>query len=723
MSKIPTKVIPSTCEECSTRCGSLIHVEGDKVTKITGNPAHPHSKGAFCVKGMNAPITSREHPDRLLYPLKRMGERGEGNWARISWEQAFGEIAARLKSVKGRYGAQAIAGAVSSQLVNRGVAMALLLRSLGTPNILINQDMCQGGRLTAGHLTGLGGPAGTEIESSRCLLVVGKSPSDSNVVQWMQLKAAKRRGARVIVVDPRRTQMAQQADLWLQIKPGTDAALALAMVNVIFAEDLLDREFCENWCVGIDKLRARAGRFDLASAARITGVPADHIVQAARAFASEKPGAMILGHGIDAQANGVGTAMAFHSLLALTGNVARPGTNRQPARMPGFRDYVGIVNDPAFRLPPEAERKIIGGDEYPFWSGPDSWAKSSHNASLIKAIATGAPYPVRALYVSGVNIVCTYPGMQETIGALRSLDTLVVATDHMTPTAELADFVLPKTNLLEEEAVLFDAGGPCLSVIQQALPPKEEVKSDFEIAFGLRDAARLIGLIEHELLPWNSSREFIDFQLRNTGTRFEDLSIHGFQRVPAAYEAYRESGFRTPSGKVELYSDRLEAGGYDPLANHCDSSYSRPDAEFDVILMTGIRSMLYHHSRFRNHPWARKQQSAPEIRINPATASAKGIADREWVKVETPKGAAAVYLQAALAEEIPVGLAATGMGWWYPEMAGSDRGALKFNVEAAVPYGPPWDPVSGSAESRNTACKLSKLSEMEISTLLPPAST
>ena len=710
----PDRILASTCEECSTRCGSLIHMSGEDVVRISGNPAHPHSQGAFCVKGMNAPLASRAHPDRPLFPQRRMGERGAGQWERISWDEAFAQISKRIGEVKAKYGGPSIAGAVSSQLVNRGVAMSLLLRSLGSPNCMINQDLCQGGRLTAGKLTGLGGEPGVELKNARCIMVAGKSPSDSNVVQWMHIKAAKQQGAKLIVIDPRRTKVAELADLWLQPNPGTDAALALGMVHVLFSQSLIDKDFVRDWCLGAEELLERTQRYDPQYVSKIAKVPADDIVRAARMLATESPSSMVLGHGMDAHANNVGTAMAFHAVVALTGNIGRIGTNRLANKFPGFRDYVSVVNDPAFRLPADIEQKIIGGSQFPFWCGPESWAKSAHNPSVIRAINTGDPYPVRALYVSGVNIVCTYPGMQDTIAAFKKLDLLVVATDHVTPTAEFADFLLPKTNLLEEEAVFFDQGGSCLSVIQRAVPPRGEAKTDFEIAIGLRNALAARGLIDFDLFPWNSPREFIDYQIRDTGLGFDELCERGFYPQDIDREHYKKVGFGTPSKKIELFSHRLEAAGYDPLPEFQPPSYSVRDDEFDLVLMTGIRSMHFHHSRFRNQGWARKQQSAPELRIHPVTAASRGVEDDDWVKITTPNGAGETFLRAIITDQVPPHVVATGMGWWFPELPGPERGALRFNIEASVPYGPPWDLISGSAEARNCACKVLRAEAKEM---------
>ena len=366
------RIIASTCEECSVRCGSLIHLRDGAVVKITGNPDHPHSRGAFCIKGAQAPVTAQAHPDRPLHPMRRIGLRGAGQWERVTWDAALEAIAARLVQIKAVHGARAISGAVSNHLVNRGVAMQLLLRSLGSPNVMINQDLCTGCRATAAIMTGIGAQPGNELERARSILVVGKSPSDSHVVQWMQIKKAKRGGAKLIVIDPRRTNVARLADIWLAPRPGTDAAVALAMIHVLFEEDLIDHGFVDHWCTGTDALRERAALYPPTRVEDISGVRASDIVAAARMFATQTPGCTVLGHGIDAQANGVHTAMAFDALLALTGNIDRPGSNRSNKRLAGFRDYPGIPNDKQFQLPPERAAQILGGDDYPLWTGPQS---------------------------------------------------------------------------------------------------------------------------------------------------------------------------------------------------------------------------------------------------------------------------------------------------------------------------------------------------------------
>jgi anaerobic selenocysteine-containing dehydrogenase len=713
------EVIPSTCSECLVRCGSLVHVDDGRVVKIAGNPAHPGTQGAFCVKGMNAPQAAREHPDRVLQPLKRGGARGDRKWEPIPWSQALAEIAARLADIKQRHGARAIAGAVPTHAQSRGVAMRQLLRCIGSPNLMINQDQCHGCRATAAMLTGMGGlgaEPGTELAQTRLVMVVGKSPSESNVADWGRLKAAQAAGAHIVVVDPRRTQAARLANDWLQVRPGTDAALALAMIHVILNEQLQDTDFVLRWTTGLDELRARAGDYSPETVEGITGVPAESIVRVARLFATTSPASMILGHGVDAQANGVHTSVAFLSLLALTGNIDRPGSNQMTKKLAGFRD--NFINAPEICPPPEVEEQVIGHDRFPLWTGKQSWAKAVHNPTLIDAVLTGQPYPVRAMIVSGTNIACTYPDYNKTIEAFKSLDLLVVAGDQMTPTGEYADYFLPKTTLLEEEDVFSDSAGPCLSLTRRILAPRGDARSDINIAVGLRDELRARGAIDHELMPWNSHDEYNQYLLEETGVTLSDLKATAFHRIPRTYAQYEKNGFRTPSGKFEFTPAQLGAPGGSAAPDYKAPSYASRREGFDLVLLTGIRSMAYQNSRFREHAWARRVQEAPDLRIHPRTAGQRGIVRGDWVWVQTAPDMPRCLLKANLTEEMPEDTVATGMGWWYPELKDRERGAATFNIGVAVRYGPDFDPVSGSAEARNTACRIERADPLEARALL-----
>ena len=484
--------IASTCWECSTCCGSILTVRDGRVVNVAPNPDHPGSKGAFCVKGIRGALDWTYGNSRLTHPLRRVGPRGSGEWARCSWDEALGGIADGIASVREGFGPRAVVGATSGAYFSRGPVMALLMRSLGSPNYMINQDLCGGCRALSDRITGLGIANGEDIDRARCVLIVGRNSSAADPVQWMALKRAKARGARIVVIDPFRTPAADLADLWLRPAPNTDAAIALAMLRMMIADGTYDRAFVAEWCHGFEALTERVDAYRPEVAAALTGVPADAIVAAARLYA-DGPATFVSGHGIDAFSAGVQTFRAFHALVAISGNLDREGGNLKMKPPAGFRLYSDLLHDPAFRLPIETERQTIGADRFPLWAGPDGWQTACHNASVIDAILTGEPHPVRALFASGVNIAVTYPDTARTLAALRSLDVFAVAAHTMNPTAALADFVLPKTTALEEEEVSFHASGACLTYTAPAAARVGEVRPDIEIAAGVDGQAARAG--------------------------------------------------------------------------------------------------------------------------------------------------------------------------------------------------------------------------------------
>ena len=372
---------PTTCWECSTCCGALATVRDGRVTEFAPNQDHPYSKGAFCIKGIRGAPGITYGEKRLLYPMRRMGGRGEGKWARISWEEALDEMAERLAAVRQSYGPEAIVGATSGAYFSRSLILALTLRSIGSPNWMINQDLCGGCRAVSARVTGLNITRGEDIDNTRCALIVGRNSSIADPVEWAALKAAKKRGARLVVVDPKRTQAAQMADLWLAPRVGTDAALALAMTHVLISEGLYDQAFVARWCHGFDELAERAAQFTPAAAEGYTGVPADQIVAAARMYA-DGPSTFVSGHGIDAFSAGVQTFRAYHCLVAISGNVDRPGGNLRMRTPKGFRNYGDLLHMPEFRLDEATEKRTIGADRFPLWAGPEG-------------LADGVPQPIR----------------------------------------------------------------------------------------------------------------------------------------------------------------------------------------------------------------------------------------------------------------------------------------------------------------------------------------
>jgi anaerobic selenocysteine-containing dehydrogenase len=698
---------PTTCWECSTCCGALATVRDGRVVEFAPNRDHPYSKGAFCIKGIRGAPGITYGPNRLLYPMRRTGARGEGKWARVSWDEALEEMAERLAQVRQKYGPEAIVGATSGAYFSRSVILALTLRSIGSPNWMINQDLCGGCRAVSTRAMGLNITRGEDIDNTRCALIVGRNPSIADPVEWAALKAAKKRGARVIVIDPKRTQAAQMADLWLAPRAGTDAALALAMAHVLISEGLFDKAFVERWCHGFEALAARAGEFPPTVAQGLTGVPAEQIIAAARMYA-DGPSTFVSGHGIDAFSAGVQTFRAYHCLVAISGNVDRAGGNLRARTPKGMRTYLDLLHMPEFGLDAEVEKRAIGADRFPLWAGPRGWQTACHNPSVIEAMLTGRPYPVRALYASGVNIVVTYPNTRRTIEAQRALDFVAVAAHAMTPTAEHADLVLPKTTTLEEEEVSFMPSGPTVLFTRAVVPPQGEARCELDIALPLLDKMAQRQAVARHLLPWRSQREFNTYLLGDSGIRIEDLERTGYHHLSAGPPTPRR--YATPSGRIELFSTVMEEAGLDPLPSYTPPSRERLPEEmvkrFPLILVTGDREKSYHHSRFRDQPWATKVSPDPRLTMHPDTARTMGLEDGAWVHLEVAGGKGPCRLRIKFSDATPPDVVNTGMGWWLPSESSPMHGALDVNINAALDYDGPWDPASGSSDVRGLPCRV-----------------
>jgi thiosulfate reductase/polysulfide reductase chain A len=686
-------IYPTTCWECSTCCGALATVRDGRVVEFAPNRDHPYSKGAFCIKGIRGAPGIAYGPNRLLHPMRRAGARGEGKWTRISWDEALEEMAERLSQVRQKYGPEAIVGATSGAYFSRSVILALAMRSIGSPNWMINQDLCGGCRAVSARSMGLDITRGEDIDRARCALIVGRNPSIADPVEWAALKALKKRGGRLVVIDPKQTQAAQMADLWLAPRVGTDAAFALAMVHVLIGEALYDKAFVERSCHGFDELAARAAQYPPEVAERLTGVPANDIVAAARMFA-DGPSTFVSGHGIDAFSAGVQTFRAYHCLLAISGNVDRPGGNLRMRTPKGFRNPGDLLHMPQFRLDAETEMKTIGADRFPLWAGPKGWQTACHNPSVIEAMLTGRPYPVRALYASGVNIVA-------------------VAAHAMTPTAEHADIVLPKTTTLEEEEVSFMPSGPTVLFTRAVVPPQGEARSEVDIVVPLLDKMAQRQALARNLLPWRSQREFNTFLLGDCGIRIADLERTGYHQLSARPPVQPQRPFATPSGKIELFSTAMQGAGLDPLPDYTPPSRERlpQDAakRFPLILITGDREKSYHHSRFRDQPWATKVSPDPRLSMHPDTANAMGLEDGAWVHLEVAGGKGACRLRIKHSDATPPDVVNTGMGWWLPSDPSPSHGALEVNINAALDYDGPWDPASGSSDIRGLPCRVTSI--------------
>jgi anaerobic selenocysteine-containing dehydrogenase len=424
---------------------------------------------------------------------------------------------------------------------------------------------------------------------------------------------------------------------------------------------------------------------------------------------ADGPSTFVSGHGIDAASVGVQTFRAYHCLLAISGNVDRPGGNMRMRTPKGMRNYGELLHMPQFRLDAENEARTIGADRFPLWAGPRGWQTACHNPSVIEAMLTGRPYPVRALYASGVNILVTYPNTRRTIEALNSLEFVAVAAHAMTPTAEHADIVLPKTTTLEEEEVSFMPSGPTVMFTRAVVPPRGEARSEIDIALPLLARMAERQAIARHLLPWASQREFNTYLLGDSGIDIAELERTGYHQLEPGPRAPRP--FATPTGRVELYSETMKRIGLDPLPAY-ETQSAAPAVEtvqYPLTLVTGDREKSYHHSRFRDQPWALKVSPDPRLTMHPDTARALSLSDGDWVRLEVARAKGACRLRVKLTDTTPPDVVSTGMGWWRPSEPGPEHGALDININAALVYDGPWDPVSGSSNVRGMRCRVERI--------------
>jgi anaerobic selenocysteine-containing dehydrogenase len=294
--------------------------------------------------------------------------------------------------------------------------------------------------------------------------------------------------------------------------------------------------------------------------------------------------------------------------------------------------------------------------------------------------------------------------------ALRRLEFVAVAAHAMTPTAEFADIVLPKTTTLEEEEVSFMPSGPTVLFTRALAPPQGEARTELDIARPLLERMAARQSLTKHLVPWPTQRAFNTYLLGDSGIRIEDLERTGFHQVSAAPVTPEGRPFKTPTGKIELHSATLEGLGLDPLpACETPARERLPDsvrADYPLILVTGDREKSYHHSRFRDQPWALKVSPDPRLTVHPDTARALGVGDGDWVRLEVARGAGSCRLRVKLSDATPPDVVNTGMGWWLPSAPAPERGALDININAALAYDGPFDPVSGSCDIRGRLCRL-----------------
>lgn len=716
--------------DAHSQCKMRVEVKEGRVIEIRGDPTDPENKGELTPRGKHM----REilyAPDRLKYPMKRVEEKGEGEWERISWDEVLTTIADKFNEIKKGYGAEAIdfhyghyhSGDISSYL-------SRLANLIGTPNISTPNLVCHVPRIFMQFIFDFGAVVPPDVAHTSLIIIWGGNPKITNKPQEIAIKEARERGAKLVVIDPMVTTYAQEADMHAQLRPGTDGALALGMLNVIINEELYDAEFVEEWTIGFDELKEFVKDYPPEEVEEITWVSAETIREIARRYATTKPACISPRNAMDQHTNASCAIRAINILMAITGNLDVKGGNiiALPVLM-GLND-VSLGE----KIPPEALGKKIGVDRcliskilhmFPTAATPALW----------DAIIYSKPYPIKGMFVMAANPVLTCANSKVVEEALRKLDFLVVADIFMTPTAELADIVLPACTFLEKTryatySTHADHSWNARSRIvlsPKVVEPLYESWSDWQI---ICELGKKLGYAEY--FPWETREEAIDYELEPLGVTCEKLRAHPegitialpplmykkfsgffggilrsilkmtkFKDYPEMYRKYEGfmEGFFTPSKKVELYSERLEELGYDPLPVYrepAESPVSRPDlaTEYPLILTTGSKLETYTHSMMRNIPELYEQFPENLLEINPERAAKLNIEDGDVVGVESPRGR--IECSAFVTDRIDPRVVSL-----YHGFAESNCNVLTDNKAL--------DPVTGSTGLKSLLCKVEKI--------------
>ncbi len=688
-------VVKSTCGLCSSGCGVLVHSVGGRVIKVTGDPDSPVSQGTLCVKGL-ASLEYLYHPDRLKHPLKRVGERGAGKWRQVSWDEALGVIADALIEAKDKHGIESVAfvqGADKGLLDRYGERFA---NAFGAPNFSTTGNVCFAPRAIASKATCGFYPIPDYAHPPACVMVWGANMAATRIGEHKQTVQAVGKGARLIVIDPRRTKLAARARAWLRVRPGSDLALALGMIHVIINEGLFDEAFVDTWTVGFEELKAHVQDYSPEKVEEITWVSAGAIREAARFYATNRPACIQWGNAIDQNVNSFQTARAISILRAITGNLGAPGGELQ-------RSVLGLTEWPSSdlvlwdKMPADTWEKRVAADDKlipPFHRSPPQ--------SIVKAILQGDPYPIRALFIQGANPLITYSNAQQAYRALNKLDFVAAVDMFMTPTTALADVVLPVASYLEFDNVIAPSYYS-IAQVQQKVTEIGECRSDYEIINGL---AKKLGLEDYF---WSDTESFLDAILEPADLTFDEFKRVGVISGKKLYKSYEVNGFGTPSGKVELYSSQLKEWEIDPLPIYREppeTPYSDPElAQEYPLIFTTWKPRHYRHAVGRQIDSLRARRPHPVVEVHSETAARLGIEEGDQVYVETRRGR--IEQKATLSTDIDPRVVIVDYGWWFPEKGEGDLyGWAESNVNILTDDEPPFNREVGSTNLRGILCKV-----------------
>jgi len=734
---------------CHNGCGILLHTNAEgKVVGIEGDPDNPFNMGTLCMRCLNM-VEQVNSDQRVKWPLKRVGERGENKWERISWDEALDIIEEKVRYYQKNFGNESICTLKGTGRNTTWQTSFIANAAFQTPNFcwgFLSGDACYMPR--AALMCALNGAFlvadmsqmlperydAPEWVPPKLIIIWGNNPTVSNpdgfLGHW--IIECMKRGSRIATIDPRLTWLGSKADYWLRIRPGTDAALALGMLYVIVTEELYDKEFVEKWTYGWDEFVERVKEYPVEKVSQITWIPAEQIYALARDYATSKPAAIQWGLALDTSINAIPASHALTALWSVTGNLDVPGGNIFATHAFGINLSNSIGSE---WLSDELKAKRLGQE---YGLRQVGFASSASPDKLLEAIESGKPYPIKMSFCLSSNPIANMATEAPRVyAAMKKLEFNVCCDPFMTPTAvATADLFLPTAMGCERDSTRV-WWWPLRAI--KKVTQYYEAKSDEEIAFLLTKR------LNPAAAPWDSVEEMLSWFINTTGDwignasagvksmNFDEL-VKNTYLWPDRYQYKKyekgllrddgQPGFNTPTGKIEIKSLILESCGVDPLPYYeevHESPYGSPELfkEYPFILTSGARSWEFFHSEHRQYPTMREFHPWPLVEIHPDVCAKLGLNEGDWVWIENMRGRCKqkVKFNATMDPRV----VHAEHGWWFPERNGAEPelfGVFDCNINnltAQCQQGP----TGYGAPYKTTICKLYKV-EPGVNDLVSP---
>jgi anaerobic selenocysteine-containing dehydrogenase len=675
-----TSIVRATCpHDCPDTCALLVTVEDGVATQVRGDPQHPTTAGVLCTKVSR--YTERTyHKDRLLHPMKRVGNKGEGKFERIGWDEALDTIATRLKSIASR-DAQAIlpySYAGTMGLVQGESMAARFFHRLGAS--LLDRTICAAAG-AAGYKYTIGARIGTDVEqfqNARLILIWGGNPIASNLHFWMRAQEAKRRGAILIAIDPYRSLTAEKCHQHIALLPGTDAALALGMMHILIAENLLDEDYIARYTLGFEQLKQRVAEWTPQHTADTCGITVEEVEQLARAYgATARRGeavAIRVNYGLQRVRGG---GMAVRNIACL------------PALVGAWRHAAGGIQLSASDTFPKNERALQRPDLLPRERTPRTINMSTIGDDLLRDTSPEFGPKVEALIVYNSNPVAVAPESQKVARGFAREDLFTVVLEHFqTDTADYADIVLPATTQLEHVDIHSTYGHLYMMANNAAIAPLGEAKPNTEI---FRLLAARMGFDDSCFLDSDddiAAQAFDSRDMRAIHFDWDSLKRKGWQKLNAPDAPFATGGFPTPSGKCEFYCARMQLDGLDPLPTYIppyESLASNPElGKSYPLAMISPPARNFLNSSFVNVKSLRDTEGEPHLDMHPTDAAVRGIEDGNQVRIHNARGS--FVAKARVTDKARPGLV-VGLSIWWKKFASDGRNANEVTSQRLTDMG------------------------------------